>query len=74
MRLSPDIIQRVAGALDEEEVDVYTLTLFSLNSRDIDYFEEKDREEVKKIFKVLLDDTKHHSELLRLIVEMGSGQ
>ena len=74
MRLPPDILSKIVGALDEEEVDVYTLTLFSLNSNDIDYFEEKDKTEVKRIFKVLLDDTRHHSELLRLIVEMGSGQ
>ena len=69
--LSYDFIQKIAHALEEEEVDVYTLALYSLNTDDLNYFNEKDREQVKRIFKVLMDDTKHHAELLRLIVEMS---
>ena len=70
--LSYDFIQKIAHALEEEEVDVYTLALYSLNSDDLNYFNEKDRERVKRIFKILAEDTKHHADLLRLIVEMGS--
>jgi len=71
MKLPDDFINKIAHCLEEEEVDVYTLTLYSLNSSDVDYFNEKDREQVKRIFKILMDDTKHHAELLKLIVEMG---
>ena len=70
--LSYEFIQKIAHALEEEEVDVYTLALYSLNSDDIDYFTEADRERVKRIFKILIEDTKHHTQLLKLIVEMGS--
>ncbi len=70
MKLPDDFIRKIAHCLEEEEVDVYTLTLYSLNSDDMNYFSEKDREQVKRIFKILMDDTKHHAELLKLIVEI----
>ena len=70
--LSRDFIKKIAHVLEEEEVDVYTLALYSLNSDDLNYFNEKDKEKVKRIFKVLMEDTKHHADLLKLIVEMGS--
>ena len=70
--LSYGFIQKIARALEEEETDVYTLALYSLNSDDLNYFNETDREKVKRIFKVLAQDTKHHAELLKLIVEMGT--
>ena len=72
MKLPDDFIRKIAHALQEEEEDIYTMTLYSFNSDDMSYyFNEKDREQVKRIFKVLMDDTKHHAGLLRLIVEMG---
>ena len=70
--LSHDFIRKIARALEEEETDVYTLALYSINSDDINYFNDTDREKVKRIFKTLADDTKHHAELLKLIVEMGT--
>ena len=53
MKLPDDFIQKIAHALQEEEVDVYTLVLHSLNSDDLNYFNEADRERVKRIFKIL---------------------
>ena len=70
--LSCDFIQKIARALEEEEVDVYTLALYSLNGDDLNYFNKADREKVDCIFKILIEDTKHHADLLKLIVEMGS--
>ncbi len=61
----------MAHCLQEEEEDIYTMTLYGFNSEDMNYFNEKDKEQVKRIFKVLMDDTKHHAELLKLIVEIG---
>lgn len=69
--LPQQFIRKIAHCLEEEEVDVYTLTLYSLNANDMSYFNEKDREQVKRIFKVLMEDTKRHAELLKLIVEMS---
>ena len=71
MKLPDAFIRKIAHALQEEEEDIYTMTLYGFNSDDVNYFNEKDREQVKRIFKILMDDTKHHAELLRLIVEMG---
>ena len=72
-KLSDDFIRKIAHSLEEEEVDIYTMALYSLNSDDMNYFNEKDKEQVKRIFKILMDDTKHHASLLKLIVEMGGG-
>ena len=71
MRLPDDFICKIARCLEEEEEDIYTLALYSLDSHDLDYFNEKDREQIKKIFRVLKEDTRRHAELLRLIVELG---
>ena len=70
--LSLDFLQRVSHALQEEEIDIYMMMLYCMDCEDMNYFEEKDREQVRKIFKVLTEDTKHHAELLKLILEIGS--
>lgn len=71
MKLPDDFIKKIAHSLEEEEVDIFTMTLYCMSSDDMNYFDEKGKEQVKGIFKVLMDDTKHHAELLKLIVEMG---
>ena len=70
-RLPGDFIRKIAHALQEEEVDVYVLTLYCLSADDLNYFGAEDREKIRKIFKVLVEDTRQHMELLKLIVEMG---
>ena len=70
-QLSHDFIQKIARCLQEEEIDVYTLLLYSMNSHDLDYFRETDRDKVRGIFKVLIEDTKEHADLLKLITELG---
>lgn len=69
--LPEGIVKRLVKLLQEEEMDVYTLSLYSLDREDIEYFDKKDREEVRRIFQALMDDTKHHGELLRLMIELG---
>ena len=70
--LSRDFLMRIAHSLEEEEIDVYTLVLYSLNDHDLRYFNEADQEKIKRIFNILIEDTKHHADLLKLIVEMGT--
>lgn len=69
--LSQEFMKKIAHSLEEEELDIYLLLLYSVSSDDLTFFEEKDRERVKAIFKILMDDTKKHAELLKLIVETG---
>lgn len=69
---SYDFIKKIAHSLQEEEIDVYVLNLYFRGSEDLNYFAEKDRERIKQIFNILIEDTKHHAELLKLIVELGS--
>ena len=70
--LGRDFLMRIAHSLEEEEIDVYTLVLYSLNDRDLKYFNEADQVKIKRIFNILIEDTKHHADLLKLIVEMGT--
>jgi hypothetical protein len=70
--LPEKIVHRIARSLQEEELDVYVLSLYCLNAEDLNYFDPKDRERVKKIFQILMEDTQHHIELLKLIVEIGA--
>ncbi len=72
MKLPDVFMKKVAHSLEEEEVDIFTMTLYSMSSDDMNFFSEADRERVKRIFNILMDDTKHHMELLKLIVEIGS--
>ncbi len=72
MILSHEFISKIIRSLQEEETDIFTLSLYSLNTDDLNYFNAKDREKVKRIFKVLSEDTKHHAELLKLIIDLGT--
>lgn len=69
--LSEDFVRKIFKALEEEEEDLYVLTMHYLNSEDLHFFGEKDRERIQKILEVLIRDTKQHSELLKLILELA---
>ena len=71
--LSFEFVRKVAEALEEEETDIYTLALYMMNTGDLDYFNAADRKRVKKIFQSLIEDTKQHADILKLIVELASG-
>lgn len=71
-RLSEELIKKIAHMLEEEETDIYVLTLYFLNSKDMEYFDKKDATRIRQIMKVLIEDTHRHAELLKLVVELGS--
>lgn len=70
-KLPEEFLKKVTRALEEEETDVYALTLYFLSKKDLEYFPPKDRKRVKRILSALLADTRHHADLLKLIVELG---
>lgn len=61
-------LKKIAKAIQDEEVDVYTLSLFCMNADDLSFFNEADREEVRRIFKILIEDTRIHSDLLKAVL------
>ena len=63
--LPDDFIRKIAQSLQEEEIDVYVLTLYCLNHEDLDYFKGEDRQRIQKIFGILMEDTKRHADLLK---------
>ena len=62
---------KILHLLDEEEMDIYTMSLYRMDRQDMEFFKEEDRQRVEKIFDILQDDTKRHMDLLKLIVELG---
>ena len=55
--------------LEEEELDLYVLSMHYLNDGDLNYFRVSDRRRVRSIFDVLIQDTQRHAELLKNILE-----
>lgn len=69
--LPNDVMKRFALLLQDEEIDVYVLSLYCMNSEDLDYFSATDRDRIKEIFEILMKDTKRHAELLKTILGTG---
>ena len=69
--LSPVFLSKIAHLLEEEENEIYTLTLYYLDKEDLKYFNKEISNKVKRIFEILIDDSKKHAELLRLMLALG---
>ena len=59
---------RLIRLLQEEEVDLYVLTMHYRNNGELTYFDEVNRQRIKNIFDILIRDTKRHSEILKYII------
>ena len=71
MALSKPFKDKLIKLLEEEEMDLYILTMHYRNDGDLNYFSEPNRRKVKHIFDILIRDTQRHSEILKSII--GSG-
>jgi len=71
-KLPDEFVRKIAHSLQEEEVDIFVLTLYYRNGSDLLFFNSEDRDRIRRIFDTLIKDTEHHMELLKLIVELGS--
>ena len=69
MPLSASIKDKLAHLLQEEEMDLYILTLHYRNDGDLNFFPHEDRKKVRKILDVLIHDTQKHSDLIKSIIE-----
>ncbi len=69
MPLSKPIQSQLSRLLQEEEMDLFLLTLHYRNDGDLNFFPPSDRKRVKKILDLLIHDTEEHSELLKSILE-----
>ncbi len=68
MPLSKAVKHKFTQLLQEEETDLYILTLHYRNDGDLNFFPEADRKQVKKILDVLIQDTQRHSEVIQSII------
>ncbi len=69
MAISKLLKEKLAQLLQEEEMDLYILTLHYRNDGDLNFFPEPDRKQVKKILDVLIHDTQKHSDILQSIID-----
>ena len=68
MALPKQFKNKLTRLLQEEEVDLYVLSMHYRNDGDLNYFPEPDRKKIKGIFDILIHDTKQHSEILKRIL------
>ena len=70
MSLSKSIKEKLSRLLQEEEMDLFLLTLHYRNDGDLNFFPHEDRKRVRKILDVLIQDTQRHSDLIKSILEI----
>jgi hypothetical protein len=70
MGLPKKLRDQLARLLQEEEMDLFILTMHYRNDGDLNYFPEADRGQVKSIFDTLIQDTRRHAQLLNRIIEL----
>lgn len=68
MAVSEDFKKRLMQALEDEDVDLYVLTMHYRNDGDLNYFGEEERKQVRDILNILIHDTKKHAELLQTVL------
>lgn len=65
---------RIISCLNDEEVDLYVLTMHYQNNGDLGYFAASDQKRIREIFSVLIRDTHKHRELLERILDLERGK
>ncbi len=70
MSLSKSIQDKLAHLLQEEEMDLFLLTLHYRNDGDLNFFPHEDRKRVRKILDHLIQDTQKHSDLIKSMIDM----
>ena len=68
MVLSKEFKSKIVRSLQEEELDLYVLSMHYQNDGDLNYFSEPDRRRIKNILDILIRDTQEHAEILKRIV------
>ncbi len=59
-----ELLFELYKAEDEEEAGIYLMKLHLDNKEDLDFFEEKERKEVRRLLEILKTDTKKHRDML----------
>lgn len=70
MKLPDDLIKKIICSLEDEETDIFLMTLYCMSSDEMDFFNGEDRGQVKRIFKKLAEDTRRHAELLKSMISV----
>ena len=71
MAFSESVKAKIIQILDEEETDLYVLSLYYRNDGDLNYFSEQDRSRIKVILDTLIQDTEKHAGRLKAIIDSG---
>ena len=65
--------EKLLRALQDEESDLFILTMHYRNDGDLNYFNEIDRRRVKTALDILIGDTERHSKMLKALLDLEGG-
>lgn len=63
-----EMLCRLGLAEDQEEAEMFLFRLYVENELDLSFFDERERERVRGFLNFLIEDSRHHKELLAEMV------
>ena len=64
-----ELLYKLSLAEDEEESELFLFQLYLQNEEDLSFFTPKEREEIKGLLKVIIEDTRRHTGLIAEMAE-----
>ena len=68
-----ELLYKLSIADDQEEAQLFLFRLYVENEEDLNYFSSEDRERVQGFLRFLIEDTRHHQDLITEILEEVKG-
>ncbi len=59
-----ELLYKLSLAEDEEESELFLFQLYLQNEEDLSFFNLKEQEEIRGLLKLLIEDTRRHTELI----------
>ena len=71
MALPDQFKEKLARTLEEEESDLFVLTMHYRNNGDLNFFNQRDQKRIKSILDTLIHDTERHATVLKMMIYSG---
>lgn len=59
-----ELLYKLSLAEDEEDGELFLFRLYLQDDEDLNYFNPQEKEEIKGLLKLLIEDTRRHTELI----------
>ncbi len=64
-----ELLYKLSLAEDEEESELFLFQLYLQDEEDLSFFSPKEQEEIRGLLKLLIEDTRRHTELISVMAE-----